>query len=1025
MLCQTSYTTHLCIAAERQDTRNGGGDLSPKGHSSRHGQLAEAKVHPQCTDPLDRQSVRSALRRWENSRKLGEHPLAHLDIVEAQRRAAGYADTTIGRGVALRDVLRDALETLRPDAGECNYMERRWRPYIIIEKQYIEGRYPDYLTQHLGIQRSTYNHEQARALDLLTDILCEREQSCSLSQSETRSVPPPAQTPRSYDHQVPFLALPRPPYDLVGRDDLLQDMKQRLFAGDSLALNGLPGVGKTALAIELANDAQVLKHFWDGVLWIGLGRQPDVLALLGVWGVALGIPLHEMASLPTAKDRAKIIHANIGMRRMLMVIDDAWQATTALTFKLGGPNCAHLLTTRIPEVALGFGTGKTTVVRELGEHDGLTLLEQIAPWAVRARPGAARALVQAVDGLPLALVLIGRYLRKETHSDQLRRLDGALDRLRQAKVRMQLVQPQAVLEHHPDLPAKAPSSLLAVIGISDEALDKDASRALYALSVFPPKPNSFSEEAALAVSAASLETLDTLTDCGLLESSGSGRYTLHPTIADYTTIRLTDEIACEQAAYKQMVAFYVRLVETRARDYKTLEAETDNILAAFQTAFEREMPVQLVRGANTFYHFLETRGLYELAETLMKQAEQTARSVGDTDALATVLRSLGRIERNRGDYVQAEEHLLEGLSLALETGSNEKISALLQSLGVVLASRGDYAQAETYLLKALVLARQTGNLQNLSHLLDNLGGVAVACANHEQAEVYLREGLALARQIGYHQRTSFLLTNLGELAINRGDYAQAEKHLQEGLALAREIGNREGVSFLLRALGIVANKRGDYERAEAYLKMGLALAREVGLPENTSLALASLGEVAGKRGDYERAEAYLKEGLALAHQIGYRLIIGTLLQNIGAVAVARSGYALAREYLQEGLTLAREIECPRLVSGILSEWGELCLRQQELDLSSVAFCEVLEIARERGLQEWVGSALYGLARVSAAQGNIIDAHHHGQESLTVLEAIGHYKANNVTQWLAKLPAVLSLENHYCLDHDGSPNVVEP
>ncbi len=65
-------------------------------------------------------------------------------------------------------------------------------------------------------------------------------------------------------YTVPFLAPPRPPYYLIGRDNLLHKLKQQLLTGNNLALsalNGLPGVGKTALAIELAHARDVLKHF--------------------------------------------------------------------------------------------------------------------------------------------------------------------------------------------------------------------------------------------------------------------------------------------------------------------------------------------------------------------------------------------------------------------------------------------------------------------------------------------------------------------------------------------------------------------------------------------------------------------------------------------------------------------------------------------------------------------------------------------------------------------------------------------
>jgi hypothetical protein len=383
---------------------------------------------------------------------------------------------------------------------------------------------------------------------------------------------------------VPFLAPPRPSHGLVGRDDLLRELKHRLFAGGNLALtalNGLPGVGKTALAVELAHDPEVLAHFHDGVLWARLGRDADVLTTLSTWGVALGIPQAEMDKLTNVEAWTDALCAAIGMRRMLLVVDDAWEIDAALAFKVGGPNCAHIVTTRLPEVALRFAGDGARIVHELSEEDGLRLLAQLAPEVVVAEPDGAKELVRAVGSLPLALILMGKYLRVEAHGGQPRRLRAALDRLRLAEERLQLAEPQAPAERHPSLPADVPLSLLASIGISDEALDEAARHTLQALSIFPPKPNTFSEEAALAVSAAPAETLDTLVDYGLLESGGPGRYTLHQTIADYARTKLTDE-----TAYERMVEFFVQYVESHEKDYDALALEFNNVLAALQAAFD-------------------------------------------------------------------------------------------------------------------------------------------------------------------------------------------------------------------------------------------------------------------------------------------------------------------------------------------------------------------------------------------------------------------------------------------------------
>ncbi len=104
--------------------------------------------------------------------------------------------------------------------------------------------------------------------------------------------------PKGIFHDVP----PFPPH-FLGRDQIVADLVARLTAGGTVALSaeGLPGVGKTTLAVALAHHRAILDHFTDGVLWAGLGTQPDLLGILAGWGDALGV---DVTDRPTPEGRA-------------------------------------------------------------------------------------------------------------------------------------------------------------------------------------------------------------------------------------------------------------------------------------------------------------------------------------------------------------------------------------------------------------------------------------------------------------------------------------------------------------------------------------------------------------------------------------------------------------------------------------------------------------------------------------------------------------------------------------------------
>lgn len=84
----------------------------------------------------------------------------------------------------------------------------------------------------------------------------------------------------------------------IGRDAVQQQLRQHLTGKGVVlaAINGLPGVGKTTLAVELAHNEEIRRHFTEGVLWAGLGPAPDMFALLSHWctyaRLDLACPLH-------------------------------------------------------------------------------------------------------------------------------------------------------------------------------------------------------------------------------------------------------------------------------------------------------------------------------------------------------------------------------------------------------------------------------------------------------------------------------------------------------------------------------------------------------------------------------------------------------------------------------------------------------------------------------------------------------------------------------------------------------------
>jgi hypothetical protein len=291
--------------------------------------------------------------------------------------------------------------------------------------------------------------------------------------------------------------VPSMPPHFLGRDDLVERLVEQLTGGHSLALSaeGLPGVGKTALATALAHHKEVLAHFTDGVLWAGLGRQADVMSALGEWTAVLGL---DESQLVEVEQRKQAVKRAIGQRRLLLVIDDAWEMEAAEAMRCGGPNCVHLLTSRDKDLARQFaGAAQVMSVPTLKDKPAFALLKVIAPEACASDPEMARQLAEALGGLPLAIELLGGYLARPESSYFPALQTKALSEMNDPRRRLQLA--AARLGGSGQKVTLQDTIALSLDGLRELEGGEQAVAAFYALGAFAPKPETFSVEAAKAV----------------------------------------------------------------------------------------------------------------------------------------------------------------------------------------------------------------------------------------------------------------------------------------------------------------------------------------------------------------------------------------------------------------------------------------------------------------------------------------------------------------------------------------------
>ncbi|WP_433872182.1 BTAD domain-containing putative transcriptional regulator [Saccharopolyspora sp. CA-218241] len=207
----------------------------------------------------------------------------------------------------------------------------------------------------------------------------------------------------------PVCQLPPPLADFVGRRVELTELRRGVGGAGPLLVTGPPGVGKTALAVQVAHAARA--DLPGAQLHADLrgcrGRPADPAEVLGGFLRALGV-----AEPPSSLgERAAEFRARLADRRALVVLDDAVDEAQVRPLLPGAGPCVALITSR-------YRLGGLEGVRRweldvLPADDAGELINRVAGGA---RPRDVTALVRCCGRLPLALRIVGARLATGTRS---------------------------------------------------------------------------------------------------------------------------------------------------------------------------------------------------------------------------------------------------------------------------------------------------------------------------------------------------------------------------------------------------------------------------------------------------------------------------------------------------------------------------------------------------------------------------------------------------------------------------------
>lgn len=205
-------------------------------------------------------------------------------------------------------------------------------------------------------------------------------------------------------------------------------------------LCGPPGIGKTAFALHLAH--RIADRFPDGQLYIDLGAFGSAADPVGIQQAIRSV-LAPLIRLPAPDTMCPAAYANLyrttlAQRRMLILIDNAYDSAQVQPLIPAGPQCMVIITSRRKLTGLVTSHGARLTTLDLPSRAEATALlaSRVAAGDLAVDGAALAEVTEACARLPLALVIaatraVGRPMVPLRHlADELRSEQNRLNVLR-------------------------------------------------------------------------------------------------------------------------------------------------------------------------------------------------------------------------------------------------------------------------------------------------------------------------------------------------------------------------------------------------------------------------------------------------------------------------------------------------------------------------------------------------------------------------------------------------------------------
>jgi DNA-binding SARP family transcriptional activator/tetratricopeptide (TPR) repeat protein len=761
--------------------------------------------------------------------------------------------------------------------------------------------------------------------------------------------------------------LPPETMEFVGRDEELALLTGEQGGIPGIAvIEGMPGVGKTALAIRAAR--LVSGQYPDGTLYLNLHSHDP-----GSPSLDPAEALHrllQMLSVPAAQipetvgERTALWRANLSRRRSVVILDDAAGHDQIGPLLPALSRSLILITTRrrLPD----FG-GRSLTLDVLPVDEASTLFRRIIGESRAAGADQIAAAVKLSGRLPLAIQLTaGRFAQ-----NGLPGLSGLIDELSHAPARVDDTGVAAL-----DTP-----EVVAAFDLSYRALEPDHQHFFRRLGISPCA--SFSLPAAAALAGCTLaeaeKALVALLDHHLLSQIPGGQFRFHDLIHGYAATRATedDSGAGQRQAVSRLLDYYLHTADradrvlyplrrrapvppaqlpagipalgTQEDAAGWLESEWRNILQAARYAGRHERKRKCADLIDLLTDFMETRAYWDEAAAAHALALQAGRDMADPARIARAALALSAVRQQTGQHEAAIPLAEEAAAIYRSQADRSGEAGALDQIGLAHQRTARSREALAYFEEARLLYRAAADSRGTAATLSHSGIAYWFLGRYREASAQMREALSLYREVGDRHGEAKVHNNLGPVHLSNGYHRDALDAYQKSLHIFREIGGPQNEAVLHHNIGGVHRYKGSYTEALAACRRALTIYRDIGDLPHEAEVLNDIGAIYQSASCYDEALAHHQRARLIAEDIGNLSQQLIALRMIADIYRGSGRYGEALDHYHGALRLSREIGEQFEEGKILEGIADAMLDTQRFEAGRIALRQALDIFERLGV----------------------------------------------------------------------------